>query len=272
MFVHGQPYRRRDLHTLWGGQQQGGISTPAKHSLILLFTGEQGEQYGYSDGWSEDGIFLYTGEGQRGDMEFVRGNRAIRDHELTGKDLHLFSALKKRSFVRYVDQVICTGYYRRLGPDVDETLRQVIVFELTPIGDFKHLEFSLESTETPIGRIKGTSLNELRKKALSSSSKGTSAIARRERIYNRSQAIRLYVLRRSGGKCEGCKAAAPFTTPSGNVYLEPHHIRRLSDGGPDHPRWVIALCPNCHRRAHYSEDSQIFNKKLDEIVSQIEEN
>src|ERR1700746_1774493 len=24
--------------------------------------------------------------------------------------------------------------------------------------------------------------------------------------------------------------------------------RRLSDGGPDHPRWVVAVCPNCHRR------------------------
>ncbi len=141
MFVHGQLYRRRVLHTRVGGQQQGGISTPAKHNLILLFTGEQGEQYGYSDGWSADGIFLYTGEGQRGDMEFVRGNRAVRDHERTGKDIHLFSDSKKRSFVRYLDQMICTGHHRRLGPDVDGNLRRVIVFELTPIGDFKHLEF-----------------------------------------------------------------------------------------------------------------------------------
>ncbi|WP_421188799.1 HNH endonuclease [Aeromonas enteropelogenes] len=30
---------------------------------------------------------------------------------------------------------------------------------------------------------------------------------------------------------------------------------RLSDGGPDHPANVIALCPNCHRRAHHALDS-----------------
>ena len=48
--------------------------------------------------------------------------------------------------------------------------------------------------------------------------------------------------------------AAPFITPDGQLYLEVHHIERLSDGGPDHPRWVVAVCPNCHRRAHYAGD------------------
>lgn len=66
MFVQGQMYRRRDIHAGFGGQQQGGISTPRKFPLVLLFTGDSGEQYGYSDGWSAEGIFLYTGEGQRG--------------------------------------------------------------------------------------------------------------------------------------------------------------------------------------------------------------
>jgi hypothetical protein len=38
--------------------------------------------------------------------------------------------------------------------------------------------------------------------------------------------------------------------------LEPHHIRRLADGGPDHPRWVAALCPTCHRRVHHGVDGK----------------
>ncbi|HYT41830.1 MAG TPA: hypothetical protein VEP90_05760 [Methylomirabilota bacterium] len=38
-------YRRIDLHKQFGGQGQGGISTPTKVPLILLFTGEVGEQY-----------------------------------------------------------------------------------------------------------------------------------------------------------------------------------------------------------------------------------
>jgi len=64
MFVQGELYWRRDLHRQFGGQQQGGISTPKQHPIILLFTGETGEQYGYRDDWTPEGVFLYTGEGR----------------------------------------------------------------------------------------------------------------------------------------------------------------------------------------------------------------
>src|SRR6266446_1576038 len=93
-FTIGQEYRRRDLHSKYGGQRQGGISTPLQLPILLLFTGESGEQYGYSDGFQEDGTFWYTGEGQIGDMEMVRGNRAVRDHEAEGKALHLFESTR----------------------------------------------------------------------------------------------------------------------------------------------------------------------------------
>lgn len=73
-FTIGQEYRRRDLHTVYGGQRQGGISTPQQFPIVLLFTGESGEQYGYGDTFQADGTFWYTGEGQVGDMEMVRGN------------------------------------------------------------------------------------------------------------------------------------------------------------------------------------------------------
>ena len=60
MFVQGKLYRRRGLHNQYGGQSQGGISTPANQNFIFIFTGEQGEQYGYSDSWTDDGIFFYA--------------------------------------------------------------------------------------------------------------------------------------------------------------------------------------------------------------------
>ena len=70
----GAVYNRvRDVHLVYGGQRQGGISTP-QIPLIFLFTGETGGQYGYRDGPRADGIFAYTGEGQVGPMKFVRGN------------------------------------------------------------------------------------------------------------------------------------------------------------------------------------------------------
>ena len=53
-------------------------------------------------------------------------------------------------------------------------------------------------------------------------------------------------------------------------YLEPHHIRRLTDGGPDDPRWVAGICPNCHRQAHYSKDAVEYNTKLADFVQKLE--
>jgi 5-methylcytosine-specific restriction enzyme A len=84
--------RKPDIHAVYGGQKRGGIATPKGQPYIFLFTGESGDQCGYSDGWDDD-IYLCTGEGQVGDMQFVGGNRAVRDHAADGKELHLFQAL-----------------------------------------------------------------------------------------------------------------------------------------------------------------------------------
>jgi hypothetical protein len=114
------------------------------------------------------------------------------------------------------------------------------------------------------------SLAELRRKALADSADCRTPVERRALYRVRSRAIRLYVLRRANGKCEGCGSAAPFTTRDGMPYLEPHHIRRLTDGGPDDPRWVAGICPNCHRRAHYSHDADEYNKQLAKTVTVLE--
>jgi 5-methylcytosine-specific restriction protein A len=130
MFVEGAVYnRRKDIHEQYGGQQQGGISTPAEHPYVFLFTAERGQDYGYKDGWTPEGKFLYTGEGQIGDQEFKRGNKAIRDHQKNGKRLLLFSNVTK-GYCRLEGEMTCENFEFRDAPDKDGNLRKVIVFEL----------------------------------------------------------------------------------------------------------------------------------------------
>jgi 5-methylcytosine-specific restriction protein A len=78
----------------------------------------------------------------------------------------------------------------------------------------------------------------------------------------RSREIRKYALLRSSGKCEACGTPAPFVNDDGEGFLEVHHIKRLADEGIDEPENVTAICPNCHRRAHYSCDREEFRKHL----------
>ena len=59
-------------------------------------------------------------------------------------------------------------------------------------------------------------------------------------------------LNRANGVCGSCGARAPFKRASdGTPYLEVHHKKRLADGGADIVENAIAVCPNCHRRAHF---------------------
>ncbi|MFV0888154.1 HNH endonuclease [Metapseudomonas otitidis] len=78
----------------------------------------------------------------------------------------------------------------------------------------------------------------------------------------RSAAVHLYATRRANGQCEGCGLPAPFSRPDGRAFLEVHHMTRLADDGPDLPANVAALCPNCHRRAHYAIDRDGFGQTL----------
>lgn len=72
------------------------------------------------------------------------------------------------------------------------------------------------------------------------------------KVFKRNPAVVAAALLRAQGTCEKCRAQAPFLRASSQEpYLEVHHKVRLTDGGIDHPDNVLALCPNCHREAHF---------------------
>ena len=71
--------------------------------------------------------------------------------------------------------------------------------------------------------------------------------------YERDPAVRADVLKRAKGVCELCDNDAPFKKSNGNPFLEVHHAVPLGKGGPDTIENAFALCPNCHREAHYGE-------------------
>ena len=263
MFKVGNIYNRRnDIHNPYGGQRQGGISTPKDQPFVFLFTGESGEQYGYRDGWDVNGVFLYTGEGQVGDMEFRVGNRAVRDHAVEGKDLHLFESLGKSKGYRYLGEFACSTWELRKGLDKYGDLRRVIVFHL----------LKPESEELAYTAAGSSTLDQLRQHALEAATKAENKNPKEAKAiyYKRSAAVRAYVLSRADGICEACGKKAPFQRSDGTPYLEPHHTRRVSDGGPDHPRWVGAICPNCHREVHYGANGAKKNQDLQRYLSKLE--
>jgi len=71
------------------------------------------------------------------------------------------------------------------------------------------------------------------------------------RAYARDMKIRSVALEMARGRCERCDQQG-FLTSSGEFYLETHHVVEVSQRGPDTIDNVIAVCPNCHRQAHFA--------------------
>lgn len=92
---------------------------------------------------------------------------------------------------------------------------------------------------------------EQRKEYLEKASRTPEIIEVTTRAFKRNQYVVAETLSRANGQCQHCQQEAPFKRLDGTPYLEVHHIEWLSRGGEDTVENSIALCPNCHRQAHF---------------------
>lgn len=127
---------RVKLHDQFGGARYGGISPSRREPAVMIFSDPaSGRRHGYIDDWKPDGRFHYTGEGQHGDQQMVKGNKAILQHERDGRSLRLFDGTK--GTVTYVGEFMIDPeepYYHTDAPETNGgPLRQVIMFRLVPI-------------------------------------------------------------------------------------------------------------------------------------------
>lgn len=125
----GGRYRRMEIHKRFGGSYQSGISVSRDYPLIFLFFGNHIE---HPDSLSGD-TAVFVGEGQVGDMQLQRGNRAILEHKHSGKQLHLFRYVQPGT-VMYLGEYECVGYEHFVGLDRTDKMRKMIAFQLRRIG------------------------------------------------------------------------------------------------------------------------------------------
>ncbi len=104
MFIEDTIYKRGQIHDKFGGNRQSGICPSAKFPYIFIFSGSSGAQYGYKDEWLNEDVYSYSGEGQRGDMDFTKGNLALRDSINNGKKVFLFEYVA-RGMVKYISEL-----------------------------------------------------------------------------------------------------------------------------------------------------------------------
>jgi 5-methylcytosine-specific restriction protein A len=109
-----------------------------------------------------------------------------------------------------------------------------------------------EKTLAEQTKAAGQSSREQRMARLAAAPKKPTAIQLISTNYRRNPDVVAEVLERAAGKCEACGHVAPFNRKSdGTPFLEVHHRIPLAQNGDDTVENAIALCPNCHRKAHF---------------------
>ena len=246
-FRQGKKYLRQDIIDTYGGQSRSGITTPAKHPLIFLFTSDTGKEFGYVDGWTDDGTFEICGEGQVGDMKYVRGNKAILEHKQNGKALHLFEKTKDR-YVRYISKMIYKSHREDRGPDINGDDRKRIIFELTVDSSLNESDSDFTSTETVEGK----------------------KVVRYSTVYERDPKARAEALTIHGYDCKGCGLNfGDFYGEHGRGFIHVHHIKPLSESGEtkvDPKTDLIPLCPNCHAMVHKNKNHTLSLEELKDLI------
>lgn len=98
--------------------------------------------------------------------------------------------------------------------------------------------------------------HEARKQRLEAAAQRPTKIHVVTSSYKRNPDVVAEALFRANGKCGLCHQNAPFKKADGLPYLEVHHWTPLADGGTDTIENAVALCPNCHKEAHFGNNKE----------------
>lgn len=195
-------------------------------------------------------------------------NRALREGALTGRT---------KASIEFRMQNISAALYELKMPyiagylparNIGSAVKAKMIALLSAQG-IESLEAYVPTSDT---QLLAERVSDLRQRSLGAIPKGSATpptATTTTTIFVRDPAVKAWVLHAANGNCEGCGATAPFKGTDGLPYLEVHHVMPLSSHGSDKITNAVALCPNCHRRCHYSSDRDEFKLALYERNSRL---
>ena len=278
-FIIGQTYFRSKLLEFVGSKQrQSGIIWGQTHSDVIICTsgGRHGSKAGYEDQLNNDGTCQYIGQGATGDQKpDVFANRKLIEGKCSillfitkeprqGLERSLRSWKKKYKFIGE----FCVGSWNYFVPtEGPRKGNQLIKFILVPT---HNILLTSNESEIEYKRFSSENLDKLRSRVIEMGVNPKQGTVNLQEYYERSELLKEYAKQRAAGICEFCNQNAPFQTIKNEPYLEVHHIFRLADEGPNCPKNVAALCPNCHRKAHYGSCRLKMQTTLFDLIKQKE--
>lgn len=279
VFEVGREYARLELLAVVGSKQrQSGIIWGQGDPSCVIITsgGRHSKSAGYGDAKNADGTWNYFGQGEKGDQNpdspanrlLIEGQRSVllfTTRHPTPREVQAQGGYS--SFYKY-EGAFLVGSWEFFTPGVGKRSGdKLLLFHLVPV---KEVFAPGADDDTEYLSDEDLTLKPLREKLLIRERGPIRGYLATKEFRKGSTQIRDYAKLRARGICENCGKAAPFKDKNGEMFLEVHHINRLADDGPDIPENVAAICPNCHREAHFGSDTSRFREHLGQKIGEKE--
>ncbi len=271
VFEVGREYARSQLLAAVGSKQRqsGIIWGPGNPSCVIITSGgRHSKSAGYGDTKKANGTWNYFGQGENGDQNpdspanrmLIEGQRSVllfTTRHPTSREVQTQGGYS--SFYKY-EGAFLVGSWEFYIPDTGRRSGdKLLLFHLVAV---REALTPAVDDDTDYLAGEDLALKPLREKLLKREQGPKRGYITTREFRKGSAHIRVYARLRAGGTCENCEKAAPFVDKHGQPFLEMRHINRLADDGPDIPRNVAAICPNCHREAHFGCDPSMFRVSL----------
>ena len=249
-----------ELCQLFKCGNMGGMRRSKKTGTLVIIS-DHTKNF-YHDEW-KDGVLHYTGMGKNGD-QVLEGNQngTLYHSDTNGVNVHLFEVLEKSVYTYKGIVKLAAQPYQAAQETFDGEMRSVWIFPVKPVLDIE--EWAIEVMEKEAVTLSNTELYK-RVKAVKCESRKPRTVE--TKVYDRDPYLKELVKRIAEGKCQYCGETAPFIDKNGEPYLEEHHVTWLARGGSDTSDNVVAVCPNCHTKAHVLDDD-ITKITLEEVAKQ----
>jgi hypothetical protein len=140
----GDVLTRQQRKDKYGGSTMGGIEPSSTSDNVFIYSDpSKGARHGYNfDGWDPDAeIFLYTGDGRKGNQTLTGGNKSIYEHRQNGKALRVFIAdgvvpgtqTKTHVYIGEFELDAEQPFTRERSAGDDDLDREVYVWRLRPV-------------------------------------------------------------------------------------------------------------------------------------------
>ncbi len=255
----GEKFRdRKEIWNLFGCQYQQGVMKFPGEDYVNIFFKEDGPYPDEID--AETGVIEYRGKGLRGEQKLTAGNKYLEDARLSKSPARFWyrpvgGLWEFKSWVTVYDRENIEE------EDVQGNLAMRYLWFLVPVvSEHKEL-WPQEVLNAPINQISPNEINLIKnpRNLLSDYARIAKELEDNPTSLNSNQKPRTpqpkrrkrakdIVIARAQGSCENdqCSGMPPDVKNDGTPIFQVDHIVQLSDGGPDQPDNMIALCPNCH--------------------------